>query len=87
MPVSVDQARLYPARALDRGMAGEAVIIARINGAGRAEEVYLVSQNPSGWFFGEAAVLAAQNAQWPTTAADGAPAPYFARWRVRFRVE
>lgn len=59
-PDGNDLVRYYPDRALERERTGRATVRCGVNATGRLVSCSVVSEDPSGWGFGEASVRAAQ---------------------------
>jgi protein TonB len=78
-----DLAAYYPARALDRGREGVVVLDCLVGVDGRLGCAVL-SETPSGWGFGEAALAIARDHEMVPATRDGAPVAAQYRMRVPF---
>lgn len=71
-PNGRDFARLYPRRALERGVGGRVVLDCTVAATGRLS-CAVGSEDPTGWGFGEASLRAAQQFRVAPATADGRP--------------
>lgn len=78
-----DLDRFYPARAIGRGVEGRATLDCQVSITG-ALICTLVSETPSGWGFGEAALRIAHEYSMQPAMRAGAPAPGHYRMNVPF---
>jgi len=69
-PNSQDYARYYPTRAMDRGQEGRVVLDCIVSADGRIS-CSVVSEDPSGWGFGEAALRISRNFRAAAQTSDG----------------
>ena len=80
-PTDLD--RFYPARALQRGMEGRAVLDCRVSATG-ALSCVVVSETPAGWGFGQAALRIAGEYAMEPAMRDGQPTVGRYRMNVPF---
>ncbi|MDX2277126.1 MAG: energy transducer TonB [Hyphomonadaceae bacterium] len=71
-PNGRDFARLYPRRALERGVSGNVLLDCSVAVSGRLS-CAIASEDPSGWGFGAASLTAAREFQVAPATADGQP--------------
>lgn len=69
-PNGRDFERLFPRRALERGMSGNVVLDCRVAANGRLS-CAIAAEDPQGWGFGEASLRAAQQFRVAPATADG----------------
>ena len=84
VPTNLD--RFYPARALERGVQGQAVVDCIVTPTGALSPCALVSETPSGWGFGGAALRIAPEYSMQPATRDGAPAEGRYRMVVPFAI-
>ena len=71
-PAAADYARLYPPRAMDNGVSGRVVLDCLVDGQG-ALSCAVVSEDPPGYGFGNAALRLAQSFRAAPQTTDGRP--------------
>lgn len=72
-PTGADVGRLYPRRAQHQGAGGRAVAECRVTAAGALQACTLISEEPQGLGFGEAALKMAAKFRMKAKAEDGRP--------------
>jgi protein TonB len=70
-PDADDVARVYPGAALRRGVSGQAVMLCKVTADGSMSDCKLLSEQPAGMGFGEAALNLAPDFKMSTTKSDG----------------
>ena len=71
-PSSQDFNRFYPTRALEREQEGRVMLDCLVDGGGRIS-CTVISEDPSGWGFGEAALRISRNFRAAAQTSDGRP--------------
>jgi periplasmic protein TonB len=77
----------FPTRALERGVEGEVVLAFTVAANGQVESLSIVSESPSGYGFGRAALAAFRNWQFQPQTIDGVAVAYPARYTISFKLE
>ena len=81
-----DLERFYPRRALQNGVEGRAVLECQVTTSGALSPCVVVSETPTGWAFGEAALRIASEYRMQPATLDGAPTTGRYRMDVPFAI-